>query len=41
MQTGELVEESKKSFPKAVLVSKIENTEGLKNCQKIIEKSDA
>lgn len=41
VQTGELVEEVRSLFPKAVLVSKIENTEGLKNCQKIIEKSDA
>ena len=41
VQTGELVEKVRSLLPKAVLVSKIENTEGLKNCEKIIEKSDA
>ena len=35
VQTGELVEEVRSLFPKAVLISKIENTEGLK---KIVKK---
>lgn len=41
VQTGELVEKVRSLSPKVVLVSKIENTEGLRNCREIIEKSDA
>ena len=35
VQTGELVEEVRSLFPKVVLVSKIENTEGLKIVKKL------
>lgn len=41
VQTGGLVEKVRSRFPEVVLVSKIENTEGLRNCREITEKSDA
>ncbi len=41
VQTGELVTKLKEIVPGLVLVSKIENSEGLRNCIEISNKSDA
>ena len=41
VQTGELVSKLKEIVPGLVLVSKIENSEGLRNCNEISNRSDA
>ena len=41
VQTGDLVNSVRKIAPNLVLVSKIENSEGLRNCNDIIKNSDA
>ena len=41
VQTGELVSKLKEIVPNLVLVSKIENSEGLRNCIEISNRSDA
>jgi pyruvate kinase len=41
VQTGALVEKIKKQVPNLLLVSKIENSEGLRNCKEIAAASDA
>ena len=41
VQTGELVSKLKEIVPDLVLVSKIENSEGLRNCIEISKRSDA
>ena len=41
VQTGKIVSEIRKIVPQLVLISKIENSEGLNNCSQIISKSDA
>ena len=41
VQTGALVEKIKKRVPDLLMVSKVENSEGLKNCAEIAAVSDA
>ena len=41
VQTNELIKNVRKMVPNLVLVSKIENSEGLRNCREIIGSSDA
>ena len=41
VQTGALVHSVRKLAPELILVSKVENSEGLKGCSEIIEASDA
>ena len=41
VQTGDLVNSVRRIAPKMVLVSKLENSEGLRNCQEVIAASDA
>lgn len=41
VQTGEIINEVRRAVPHLVLVSKIENSEGLRNCEDIISASDA
>ena len=41
VQTGDLVDAVRKIVPNLVLVSKVENSEGLRNCSAIIDASDA
>ncbi|MDB2615218.1 pyruvate kinase [Planktomarina temperata] len=41
VQTGDLVSKLKKIVPNLVLISKIENSEGLRNCEEISNISDA
>ncbi|MDB2605277.1 pyruvate kinase [Planktomarina temperata] len=41
VQTGALVEKIKKQVPNLLMISKIENSEGLRNCKEIAAASDA
>ena len=41
VQTGALVEKIKKQVPNILMISKIENSEGLRNCKEIAAASDA
>ena len=41
VQTGDLVDEIREVVPNLVIVSKVENSEGLRNCTEIIRRSDA
>ena len=41
VQTAEIVSKVRALAPNLVMVSKIENTEGLKQCSQIVENSDA
>ena len=40
VQNSSIIKKIKKNFPKKIIVSKIENVEGLKNCSEIIKESD-
>jgi len=40
VQSGKIIQKIKKNFPEKLIISKIENLEGLKNYKKIIEYSD-
>lgn len=41
VQTGDIISKVKKIVPHLVLVSKVENSEGVRNCSEIINRSDA
>ncbi len=41
VQTGQLVDKIRKKAPQLLMISKIENSEGLRNCKDITKKSDA
>ncbi len=41
VQTGDLVNSVRQIAPKMVLISKLENSEGLRNCKEVIAESDA
>ena len=40
VQNSSIIKKIKKNFPKKIIISKIENVEGLKNCSEIIKESD-
>lgn len=40
VQNSSIIKKIKKNYPKKIIISKIENVEGLKNCSEIIKESD-